>query len=172
MPTMPESAAATLVLGCGNPIMADDGLGIAVLERLQRGWRFPPEVQLVDGGTWGVNLLPAVESTGRLLLLDAIRSGLPPGTLVTLTGTELPRFFAHKLSPHQIDLREVLALAELRGTVPATIVALGAEPELIDMRASLSPSVEVVVEELARRAVAQLSAWGHEITPQPALAHA
>lgn len=172
MPMTPDPLAETLVLGCGNPIMADDGLGIAVLERLQQGWRFPREVQLVDGGTWGVNLLPAVESTRRLLLLDAIRSGLPPGTLVTLTGTELPRFFAHKLSPHQIDLREVLALAELRGTLPDTIVALGAEPEMIDMRASLSPSVESVVESLAVQAVAQLAAWGHEITPRPALAHA
>lgn len=172
MPMTPDPSAETLVLGCGNPIMADDGLGIAVLERLQQGWRFPREVQLVDGGTWGVNLLPAVESTRRLLLLDAIRSGHPPGTLVTLADTELPRFFAHKLSPHQIDLREVLALAELRGTLPEIIVALGAEPEMIDMRASLSPSVELVVESLAHQAVAQLAAWGHEITPQPALAHA
>ncbi len=172
MPMTPEPGAGTLVLGCGNPIMADDGLGIAVLGRLERDWLISPEVQLVDGGTWGVNLLPAIESADRLLLLDAIRAGRPPGTLVTLTDAELPRFFAHKLSPHQIDLREVLALAELRGTVPATIVALGAEPELVDLRDGLSPSIDAVVDELARRAVAQLMAWGHELTPRPAPAHA
>lgn len=170
MPTTPE--AGTLVLGCGNPIMADDGLGIAVLERLERGWRIPASVQLMDGGTWGVNLLPAIETADRLLLLDAVRAGRAPGTLVTLTGAELPRFFAHKLSPHQIDLREVLALAELRGTVPASIVALGAEPELVDLRDGLSPSVAAGVGELARRAAAQLMAWGHELTPRPAPAHA
>lgn len=172
MTTMPERARGTVVLGCGNPIMADDGLGIAVLARLQRDWLISPDVQLVDGGTWGVNLLPAIETADRLLLLDAIRGGLPPGTLTTLADAELPRFFAHKLSPHQIDLREVLALAELRGTVPASIVALGAEPEVVDLRDGLSPPVEAVVGELARRAAAQLMAWGHELTPRPAPAHA
>jgi len=168
----PEPRGGTLVLGCGNPIMADDGLGIAVLERLEQGWHISPEVQLMDGGTWGVNLLPAIESADRLLLLDAIRAGLPPGTLTTLVDAELPRFFAHKLSPHQIDLREVLALAELRDTLPATIVALGAEPEVVDLRDGLSPCVQATVDELARQAVAQLAAWGHAITPRTALAHA
>jgi len=169
---MPDPGAGTLVLGCGNPIMADDGLGIAVLQRLEQDWDIPPEVQLMDGGTWGVNLLPAIETADRLLLLDAVRAGRPAGTLVTLTDAELPRFFAHKLSPHQIDLREVLGLAELRGTVPGRIVALGAEPELVDLRDGLSPSVEAVVPELARRAAAQLIAWGHELSPRAVPAHA
>ncbi len=172
MPMMPERGTGTLVLGCGNPIMADDGLGIAVLERLQQGWHLSPEVQLMDGGTWGVNLLPAIEAADRLLLLDAVRAGRPPGTLVSLRDAELPRFFAHKLSPHQIDLREVLALAELRGTVPTSIVALGAEPEVVDLRAGLSPSVEAVVDELVHRAAAQLLAWGHEVLPRAVAAHA
>lgn len=172
MTMTPEPRGGTLVLGCGNPIMADDGLGIAVLGRLAQDWCISPEVRLMDGGTWGVNLLPAIETAERLLLLDAIRAGLPPGTLTTLADAELPRFFAHKLSPHQIDLREVLALAELRGTLPASIVALGAEPEVVDLRDGLSPSVAATVDELARRAAAQLAAWGHELTPRAAATHA
>ena len=61
----------TLVIGLGNPLMGDDGAGVAALERLRDEWELPPEVELVDGGTWGMNLLPLVESAPRLILVDA-----------------------------------------------------------------------------------------------------
>ena len=115
-----------LVLGLGDPIMGDDGLGLAALARLARDWDLPPSVSLVDGGTWGMNLLPQIETADQLILLDAIRAGTPPGTLVVIERDELPRYFSLKISPHQIDLREVLGLAELRGTLPAAAVAIGA----------------------------------------------
>lgn len=152
--------APTLVLGLGNPLMADDGLGLAVLTRLGEGWDVDG-ADLVDGGTWGMNLLPLIEDAGRLLILDAIRLGHPPGTLHEIERAQLPRYLGHKLSPHQIDLKEILALAELRGRFPAATVALGAEPGLLEMSTQLSPAVEARVEELAGRAVDVLLRWGH-----------
>jgi hydrogenase maturation protease len=154
-------AARTLVLGLGNPIMGDDGLGLAVLDRLTARWRLPPEVETVDGGTWGMKLLPLIEDTQRVLLLDAINAGLEPGSQVELERSELPRYFAHKLSPHQIDLREVLALAELRGTLPREVVALGAQPARLELRAELSPIVARRVDSIAELAVGWLERWGH-----------
>ncbi|HMA40999.1 MAG TPA: hydrogenase maturation protease, partial [Gemmatimonadales bacterium] len=73
----------TVVIGLGNPIMADDGVGIAALERL-RAAGAPAGVELVDGGTWGMNLLPIIEAAGKLLLMDAIDDGGEPGTLHVL----------------------------------------------------------------------------------------
>ena len=134
--TVPE----TVVIGVGNPLMGDDGLGIAVLEELREGWTFEPHLELLDGGTWGMNLLPHVEGARRLLLIDAIRARAEPGTLVVLEKDEIPRFLATKLSPHQIDVKEVLALAELRGTMPDEMVAIGLQPHSVEMRASLSPA--------------------------------
>src|SRR5687767_9510143 len=107
-----------LVIGLGNPIMADDGLGIAALKRLGESWTLPGSVHLVDGGTWGMNLLPLIEDATELLLLDAIDRGRPAGELNVLEREEIPRVLGMKLSPHQIDLREVLALAELRSALP------------------------------------------------------
>ena len=75
----------TVVLGLGNMLMSDDGIGLAALARLQDDWFIPPQVELVDGGTWGMNLLPIIESADRVLVLDAIDSGAAPGTLAVVT---------------------------------------------------------------------------------------
>lgn len=151
---------ATVVIGLGNPLMTDDGIGLAALGRLRDRWEFPPGVCLVDGGTWGMSLLPEVEDAGRLLLLDAIDVGVPPGRVVRLERDELPLFLSQKLSPHQVGLRDVLAVAELRGTLPAETVAMGLQPAVVELSTSLSPEVQAGVERLARRAVEQLAAWG------------
>jgi hydrogenase maturation protease len=164
--------AGTLVLGLGNPIMGDDGLGLSALERLRRRWKVPPEIRLEDGGTWGMNLLPLLEAEQRVLFLDAIDAGRPPGSLVILEREDLPRFLAHKLSPHQIDLREVLALAELRGTLPSDLTAIGLQPARVEMGCGLSPEVEAGIEKLLEAVVERLATWGHTCrTPEPA-AHA
>jgi hydrogenase maturation protease len=155
----------TVVLGLGNMLMADDGIGLAALARLQDEWFIPPHVELVDGGTWGMNLLPIIESSDRVLVLDAIDSGAEPGTLATLRGDEVPRTLAQKLSPHQIDLREVLALAQLRGTLPGELVALGVQPAIIEMSTTLSPAVAARLDELVTLAAGQLKAWDIDCFP-------
>jgi hydrogenase maturation protease len=160
----------TVVIGLGNPLMADDGVGLAALERLRDAWDLPPGVELVDGGTWGMNLLPTIEDAGRVLLLDAIHRHDAPGTLHRLSRDELPRYLATKISPHQVDLHDVLALAELRGTLPSDTVAVGLEPERVEMIAELSPVVAEGLDRLVARAVVELAAWGHRLEPKPVAA--
>lgn len=159
---------STVVIGLGNPLMGDDGVGLAALERLAAGWDAPPEVELVDGGTWGMNLLPVIESAKRVLLLDAIHAQQPPGTPLQLGRHELPRYLATKISPHQVDLHDVLALAELRGTLPEETVAVGLQPERVEMIAELSPPVAAGVDHLVAMAVAVLVEWGHDLTRKQA----
>lgn len=151
----------TLVLGVGSPLMGDDGLGLAALETLRAQWHFDDGVRLVDGGTWGMVLLPEIESARRLLIVDAIRAGRRPGEIVELDRDALPRGLGTKLSPHQIDLREVLALAELRGLLPAQAVAIGMEPDRVELDAELSETVAAGVPDLVERIVARLRSWGH-----------
>jgi hydrogenase maturation protease len=156
----------TVVIGLGNPLMADDGVGLAALARLRDEWDLPPGVELVDGGTWGMNLLPTIEDAGRVLLLDAIHRQAAPGTLHRLSHDELPRYLATKISPHQVDLHDVLALAELRGTLPSETLAVGLEPERVEMIAELSPVVADGLDRLLALAVAELAAWGHRLEPK------
>jgi hydrogenase maturation protease len=118
-------------------------------------------VTLVDGGTWGLSLLPAVEDAKQLLILDAVRGGAAPGTLHRLGREQLPRLFAHKLSPHQIDLQETLALAELRGTLPELVAAIGIEPEIVELGIGLSASATAALDAMVLAAIEQLEGWGH-----------
>lgn len=157
----------TVVIGVGNPLMGDDGVGLAALERI-RAWEFEPFVERVDGGTWGMNLLQFVEEARRLLILDAIEAGLEPGAPVALEGEQIPRFLSTKLSPHQIELREVLALAELRDTLPEEVVAIGLQPGKVEMSERLSPHVEAHLDDLVTMCVDRLRAWGHRASPRPA----
>lgn len=168
---MPEPRRGTLVIGCGNLLGADDGVGLVALDQL-RAWDLPPEVELEDGGTWGLNLLPVIERCERLLLLDAIAAGERPGTLIALERDAIPRFLTTKLSPHQIDLREVLAIAELRGTLPAETVVLGIQPARLEMSTALSPAVAERVDDLVQLATHWLEHWGHAVQPPVEVARA
>jgi hydrogenase maturation protease len=161
----------TVVIGLGNPLMGDDGLGLAVLELLREGWDMPADVDLVDGGTWGMSLLPVIEDAGRLLLLDAIDSGAAPGTGAVLERGRLPAYLATKISPHQVDLHDVLAVAELRGTLPEETVALGLQPQRVELDDSLSPVILERLESLAESVVRRLETWGHRC-PKKLAAHA
>jgi hydrogenase maturation protease len=162
-----DAEGRTVVIGLGNPLMGDDGTGLAALERLQRNYDVPDDVLLVDGGTWGMNLLPIIETAGRVLMLDAITFGGTPGELVVLHRRQLPKAFALKFSPHQLDMREVLAAAELRGTLPDDTIAVGVQPGRIEMGLSLSPEVEGSLDQLVGAAAATLQSWGHTCSVIP-----
>lgn len=158
----------TVVIGLGNPLMGDDGLGLVVLERLRDGWDISPDVELVDGGTWGMNLLPVIEDAARVLLIDAIEIGAAPGTEIVIHRDRLPRYLATKISPHEVDLRDVLALAELRGTLPEYTTALGLQPARIELSEELSDVLRAGLDHLVATAVALLAEWGHVCTPRVA----
>jgi hydrogenase maturation protease len=151
----------TRVIGLGSPIMGDDGFGLAVLARLEERWELPEDVELVDGGTWGMTLLPTIEDSDHVLFIDAINTGSAPGTVAVIEREQLPKYFMLKLSPHQIDIREVLAACELRGTLPEVTEAYGAQPDVIDMSTELSPALAARVDEVADLVGERLGRLGH-----------
>jgi len=162
---MTESARCT-VIGLGSPLMGDDGLGLVALERLRHAYEIPDGVELVDGGTWGMSLLPIIEDADHLLFVDAINTGAPAGTVIALARDEIPRYLAMKVSPHQVDLRDVLAVAELRGTLPTDTIALGMQPERVEMMVGLSPTLEHKLDGLMATIVSRLETWGFTCRPR------
>jgi hydrogenase maturation protease len=169
---MSTSNGRTVVIGLGNPLMGDDGLGLVALERIRAEYALPAEVELVDGGTWGMNLLPVIEDAARVILIDAIDVAAAPGTPLRLERERLPRYLATKISPHQVDLRDVLALAELRGTLPADTVAVGLQPARIALGNELSEVVLCCVDELVLLVVRELAERGHVCSPMAVPANA
>jgi hydrogenase maturation protease len=162
----------TVVIGLGNPLLGDDGIGLAALQRLRAEWSLPDSVELVDGGIWGMRLLPDIEDADRLVLVDAIDIGGVPGTLQVLEREEIPRYLETKLSPHQVDLRDVLALADLRGTLPQETVAIGLQPAAVEWSEAMSREVCAGLDALVEAVVRRLEDWGLACTRAPATTHA
>jgi hydrogenase maturation protease len=160
------------VIGLGTPLLGDDGRGLVALERLRAEYDLPAEVELMDGGTWGMSLLPTIEDADRLLFIDAINTGAAAGTEIVLTRDEIPRYLSTKVSPHQVDLRDVLALAEFRGTLPQDTIAIGLQPDRVEMYVGLSPALERRLDGLMATVVRQLAAWGSPAIERPEVVHA
>ena len=165
------TVSRTVVIGLGNPLMGDDGVGLAALERLGDEWQIEG-VELVDGATWGLSLVPVIEDAERLVLVDAIAAHGEPGDIIELTRDRLPIYLSRKLSPHQVDMRDALAVAELRGRLPNDVVAIGVQPAVVALGTELSAVVAQRLDELVDTVIAQLGRWGHACVRQPVAADA
>ncbi len=151
----------TLILGIGNVLWADEGFGIRAVEALHARYEFPDNVTVMDGGTQGMFLLPAVRNAKRLLIFDAVDFGDPPATLRLVLGDDVPRYMgAKKVSMHQAGFQEVLSAAELAGDLPDELALIGVQPErLDDYGGSLRASVRRQIDPALRLAREVLERW-------------
>ena len=148
-----------LVLGLGDALCRDDGIGVAAVSLLAKRWRAPEGLRVVDGGTLGAKLLPWIERADRLILVDAVRlEGEPAGTLVRLEG------------PGEVLYAEAdrLALQQAGDVcIPHTLVLLGVVPEDVCAGADLSRSAQIAVPALVDLIVAEAAASGFLFAPVP-----
>ncbi|MCH4026387.1 MAG: HyaD/HybD family hydrogenase maturation endopeptidase [Acetobacter fabarum] len=150
-----------LVLGIGNILWADEGFGVRAVEHLAAHYSFGPDVQIMDGGTQGLYLLPVLEDLETLIIVDAIDFGLSPATLHHVEGSAVPATIgARKMSLHQTGFQEVLALLELRGHAPRAIHLVGVQPVTMQdyggglteaVARQVPHAVHMVLELLAQR---------------------
>ena len=154
-----------VVLGVGNILLSDEGLGVRAVERLARAHSLPAEVAVIDGGTSGMELLADLEGIDALIMVDAIRAGAPAATPIRLAGEALPVFFRTKLSPHQVGLCDVLASLELLGRLPRHISILGLQPQSLALGMELSREVEDGMPALLGMIVSELALLGLAATP-------
>lgn len=149
---------STLVLGLGNLVHTDDGAGVHAIHRLQKDDRVPRDAVLMDGGTQGLSLLPHVSGYKRMLVLDAVDAGEPPGTLIRLEGAALGKM-PGKASVHQVGFADLMMAMRLLGDVPEEVVVLGIQPLSTEWSAELSPAVAKAMDALIDAAIAQLKSW-------------
>lgn len=153
----------TLVLGVGNTLLFDDGFGVHVVERLVQQYVLPKEVHALDGGTLGMDLLYYLEGVENLLIVDAVEAHRPPGSLLRLSGDEVPAFLSLKVSPHQMGIPDMLAAAKLKGSFPKNIVLWGVQPASLEVGLELSETVSPLVDVVVEKAVEELKKWGHQL---------
>lgn len=142
-------APRTLVLGIGNVLMGDEGVGVRVVEHLQRT-PLPPGVEVLDGGVGSFLLLEPMQRAGRVILIDATIDGRPAGTVRRLT----PRFssdYPKTLTAHDIGLKDLLDTAYLTGggSLDVVLFAVSIDP-LQGVGMELTPPIAAAVPDIAR----------------------
>ncbi|HWR89160.1 MAG TPA: hydrogenase maturation protease, partial [Dissulfurispiraceae bacterium] len=113
-----------------------------------------------DGGTMGLELLPYVEDKEHVIIVDVVKSGNPPGAIVRIEGNDVPVFLSSKISPHQLGLSDLLAVAQITGRMPRHVVLIGIEPERIDTGLDLSGAIQSKIDTLVTMVIEELEAAG------------
>jgi hydrogenase maturation protease len=145
--------SGTVVLGVGNLLMADEGVGVRTIEALEASRRLPADVRVIDGGTSTHELLGDLENLELLVIVDAVASQESPGSIVYLEGDQIPSEFSNRLSPHQHGINDLLAKLRLLGRAPARLALLGVVPQRIQLGLELSPVVAAAVPVVCDRVV-------------------
>jgi hydrogenase maturation protease len=156
-----QSFLSVLVLGIGNILLSDEGVGVKAVEELQSRYNCPDTVEIVDGGTVGFELLPYFENRSHILIIDAVKTGNKPGTIVRID--DPPAFFQKKVSPHQIGLADVMGIAVITDNMPQHIALFGIEPKELSTGLELSPEVAENLRQLVDMVVDELKAIGIKV---------
>lgn len=148
------------VIGVGNILMQDEGVGPKVVEILKSSYKFEPEIEIIDGGTLGLDLLPYIEKYKKVIIVDVVDFGKEPGFIKVLKGEEIPPYLKTKLSVHHVGIQDLLEVARLLGVMPKELVLVGIQPQSIDLGLDLTPILVDKLKELINEILLILKKWG------------
>ena len=155
-----------VVLGVGNILLSDEGIGVHAVRELEACYKLPPEAVVIDGGTSAMDCLDQLAEADLLLVADCVRGGREPGTLVRIGDGELHAFFKTKISPHQVGLSDVLAALIVHDLAPKRTVLIGAEPKSFQLGLEPTPELAAKLPAIVEALVAELKAAGLTLTPR------
>ena len=155
-----------LVMGIGNLLLQDEGAGVRAVEEFERRFETPDCVELLDGGTSGIELLQYIQGRDVLILIDVVRNGTPSGTLSRFEGEEVPALFQKKISPHQLGISDLLATARLIDKMPQKVVLFGIEPESIDTGLELTEEIAGSINRLTEMVAEEIRSLGLPVAPR------
>ncbi len=153
-----------LVIGMGNVLMRDEGIGVRAVEELDARYHLPPNVRVVDGGTTGMELFEPMRNADCLIIADAVNADVPPGTLVRIANEEIRAFFQTKLSNHQLGLSDLLALLAFKGETPQHVAIIGMVPHVLENKLGLSEPATAGLDEMVQMLVDELEKVGAGVT--------
>jgi len=160
-----EDAVIT-VLGVGNILLSDEGFGVHIVNELYAAYNFEPEINLLDGGTMGMELLGFMHGTTKLLLVDAINGGEEPGTVYQFNHDEVEQYFTQHISVHEVGMQDILRIHAMQEKPLEDTVVIGVEPKHIEIGLELTPMIESVKDEVKQRIFNQLALWGVKVIPK------
>ncbi len=150
----------TCLIGLGNILMRDDGIGVHAVKEIEKRFCFTPPIDIVDGGTLGLALLPLIGEYARVLFVDAVEAGMEPGAIVVREGEQVPALMESQVSVHQAGLADLMYAARLAGVMPPEVCLVGIQPQAVDLGLETTALLKNKQEELIRTVLARLGAWG------------
>ena len=154
--------ADVTILGVGNVILTDEGFGVRAAEYLDHHYTFPDNVQIVDGGTLGIELTQYVTGTNKLLVIDSINGGAEPGTVCRFHNDAIMEHFQDKLSAHEVGIQDVLALLTVTGHKIPEVIVIGAQPFDLEAGVGLSDGMQALLPQIVEQILKDLRDWGIE----------
>jgi hydrogenase maturation protease len=148
------------LIGLGNILMKDDGVGVHAVQALKKGYEFPDDINLLDGGTMGLDLLPYIEGMEKILFIDALDLKKDPGTIAVLEDDAIPAILRPALSFHQVGLSDLLFASKFMGMKPEKITLIGIQPEKVETGLTLSEALNDNFERLLKTILEKLREWG------------
>lgn len=152
---MPPSRRPILILGIGNTLLGDDGVGVRTVELL-RERELPPSVELLEGGTRGLALVDELPGREQVVVIDALDAGREAGAICRLDEKQLENHAGGGLSLHDFGLLEALEMARLLGDAPREVILYGVQPKQIGLGLELSPEVSRALPELLELVLAEI----------------
>ncbi|MDX5629205.1 MULTISPECIES: HyaD/HybD family hydrogenase maturation endopeptidase [unclassified Brenneria] len=149
-----------LVLGIGNLLLSDEAVGVRIIEALEQRYRFSPAIDILDGGTSGMELMEAMAGRDHLIVADAVLTGQTPGEVAVLRDGEVPALFTRKISPHQLGLSDVLMALQLTGEFPRRLTLIGVVPESLDVHIGLTETIQRAIAPALQQIIAALRQSG------------
>lgn len=160
------------MLGVGNTMMQDDGIGVWAVRSLAESYLAPPEVRLIEGGVSGYRLLAEMAEADALIIIDAVEGERPPGSLYRISAEKLPQRRGPLFSAHEIGIGEVLSVARFRGRLPPTLI-IGVQPlESQQIGLDLTPPLREALPRVVAAVVEELRALGVPVTRKEQGPHA
>jgi hydrogenase maturation protease len=158
-----EDVRDVLVIGLGNVLLADDGVGVHIVHRLATDPHVPAFLRALDGGTLGFRLMEIVTQSDAVLFIDAAELGQPPGAIRLLERDALDAYTKRggRMSAHEAGLVDLLTLARLDGWAPSHVAVLGIQPQRINWDENLSAPVASALPDACRMAIDTVGRWQH-----------
>jgi hydrogenase maturation protease len=153
------------LIGLGNILMRDEGVGVHAVKYIEENFSVPPELEIIDGGTTGLDLLPYIEDRDHVLFVDCVNFNREPGYIGVLANEQIPALFGAKDSLHHMGLMDVLAAARLLDRLPGDMCLVGIQPLAIETGLELTETLCKRLESLVACILEQLSAWGVRLSP-------
>jgi hydrogenase maturation protease len=154
-----EAGDGGVVLGLGNYLLSDEGVGVHAVQSLKKRYDFRPSLQIIDGGTMGLDLLPIFQDRNRICIIDAVDFGKTPGHVEAVEGAGIAAVLNSKLSVHHIGLSDLLFAAKLTRDTPGEFYLVGVQPLSLDTGITLSECVRSALDRVFSLVLSKLSEW-------------